>query len=62
MIQCYHKACDNVDVMLTEENVAFLGQTVDSLVATIDKLSNSKHPGRQSLLTATVNLLVYPDV
>lgn len=46
MIQCYHQACDNEDVMLTDENIAFLGQTVDTLVATIDKLSDSKHSGK----------------
>lgn len=39
MITCYHKECDNLEVMLTDENVEFLGKVADSIVGTVDRLS-----------------------
>ncbi|XP_052795125.1 uncharacterized protein LOC128228074 [Mya arenaria] len=41
MQQCYHNACDNMANMLTDNNVRFLGKTVDTIAATLDKLSEA---------------------
>lgn len=35
MAQCYHESCDNVDNLITEENLRFLAKTADTLVGTI---------------------------
>lgn len=45
MIQCYHKECDNLEVMLTDENINFLGKTADALVKTIHELSEPSGSG-----------------
>ncbi|XP_076109962.1 uncharacterized protein YfbL-like [Mytilus galloprovincialis] len=45
MIQCYHAECDNLEVMLTDENINFLGKTADALVKTIHKLSEPSGSG-----------------
>ncbi|XP_052059954.1 uncharacterized protein LOC127700500 isoform X2 [Mytilus californianus] len=45
MIQCYHAECDNEEVMLTDENINFLGKTADALVKTIHKLSEPSGSG-----------------
>ena len=39
MIHCYHQPCDNLEVMLTEDNIRFLGKTADSITKTLDRLS-----------------------
>ncbi|XP_052102073.1 uncharacterized protein LOC127735795 isoform X3 [Mytilus californianus] len=39
MIQCYHNPCDDLDTMLTDDNVNFLGKTADTVTATIHRLS-----------------------
>ena len=39
MIQCYHKPCDNLETLLTYDNINFLGKTADVTVMTIHKLS-----------------------
>ena len=39
MIHCYHNPCDNLDVMLTDDNIRFLGKTADSITKTLDQLS-----------------------
>ncbi|XP_063435862.1 uncharacterized protein LOC134716784 [Mytilus trossulus] len=39
MIQCYHNPCDDLDTMLTDENVNFMGKTADTVTATIHRLS-----------------------
>ena len=36
---CYHQPCDDIEHYLTEDNVNFLGKTVDSIVQVIHKLS-----------------------
>ncbi|XP_063439138.1 uncharacterized protein LOC134720666 [Mytilus trossulus] len=46
MIQCYHKEFDNLQVMLTDENINFLGKTVDAIVTTIHKLSEPSGSGK----------------
>ncbi|XP_063439139.1 aminopeptidase YwaD-like isoform X1 [Mytilus trossulus] len=59
MIQCYHQECDNLQVMLTDENIDFLGKTADAIVTTIHKLSEPSGSGtsdasrcnQQTLLT-----------
>ncbi|XP_071175930.1 uncharacterized protein YfbL-like [Mytilus edulis] len=45
MIQCYHQECDNLQVMLTDENINFLGKTADAIVTTIHKLSEPSGSG-----------------
>lgn len=40
MIHCYHQPCDNLEVMLTEDNIRFLGKTADSITKTLDRLSD----------------------
>ncbi|VDI22128.1 Hypothetical predicted protein [Mytilus galloprovincialis] len=39
MIQCYHNPCDDLDTMLTDDNVNFLGKIADTVTATIHRLS-----------------------
>lgn len=39
MMQCYHKPCDNLETLLTIDNINFLGKTADVTVMTIHKLS-----------------------
>lgn len=39
MINCYHAQCDNLDVMLTEDNLRFLGKTADTLASTINTMA-----------------------
>ena len=39
MQHCYHEMCDNLEVMLTEDNIAFLEKITDSLISTIDDMS-----------------------
>jgi hypothetical protein len=29
MMQCYHKPCDNLETLLTNDNINFLGKTAD---------------------------------
>ena len=41
MSMCYHKECDNLETMLTEENIKFLGKTADVVAATIHSLSDA---------------------
>lgn len=38
---CYHENCDNLEVMLTDENLMFLDKITDTLIATIGNLSDS---------------------
>jgi hypothetical protein len=38
-MQCYHKPCDNLETLLTNDNINFLGKTADVTVMTIHKLS-----------------------
>lgn len=39
MMQCYHEPCDNLETLLTIDNINFLGKTADVTVMTIHKLS-----------------------
>ena len=39
MIKCYHHECDNLEVMLTDDNLQFLGKTVDAITTTLHSLS-----------------------
>ena len=39
MMYCYHAPCDNLETLLTYDNINFLGKTADVTVMTIDKLS-----------------------
>ena len=39
MIECYHHQCDNLEVMLTDDNIQFLGKTADALTSTLHKMS-----------------------
>lgn len=41
MVQCFHKACDNKQNMLTENNLEFLGKTADAITATLNELSET---------------------
>ncbi|XP_071175932.1 uncharacterized protein YfbL-like isoform X1 [Mytilus edulis] len=45
MIKCYHHECDNLQVMLTDENINFLGKTADAIVTTMHKLSEPSGSG-----------------
>ena len=38
---CYNEVCDNLEIMLTEENIKFLGKTADVVAATIHSLSDA---------------------
>ncbi|XP_052059971.1 uncharacterized protein LOC127700504 isoform X4 [Mytilus californianus] len=40
MTTCYHKPCDDVSVLLTDDNLKFLGKTADVLTMTINQLSD----------------------
>lgn len=39
MVQCHHQACDNMQNMLTENNLEFLSKTADVITATMNELS-----------------------
>ena len=39
MVQCYHHECDNLQNLLTDENIQFLGKTADAITVTINTLS-----------------------
>ena len=36
---CYHEPCDNLDIMLTDDNIKFLGKTADSITNSLHALS-----------------------
>ena len=40
-MNCYHQACDNIDTMLQDDNLKFLGKTVDAIVSTFNTLSET---------------------
>ena len=46
MIQCYHKPCDKLDVMLTDDNLKFLGKTADAIAMTMHTLSEPSVDGK----------------
>ncbi|KAK3587897.1 hypothetical protein CHS0354_014409 [Potamilus streckersoni] len=50
MINCYHQPCDNMNVMLTEDNLKFLGKQADALYLSLHFLEetgmDSLHAGR----------------
>ena len=39
MMMCYHERCDNLDIMLTDDNIKFLGKTADSITQSLHLLS-----------------------
>lgn len=39
MIHCYHNPCDDLDTMLTDDNLEFLNKTTDALIDTMHHLS-----------------------
>ena len=41
MKNCYHKACDNIETMLQDDNLQFLGKTVDTIASTFNTLSEA---------------------
>ena len=41
MKDCYHQACDNIETMLQDDNLQFLGKTVDAIVSTFNTLSEA---------------------
>ena len=36
---CYHNPCDSIDVMITEDNMNFLGKTADTVAQSLHSLS-----------------------
>lgn len=44
MVQCYHHECDNLQNLLTDENIQFLGKTADAITVTINTLSEPSGP------------------
>jgi len=36
---CYHQPCDNLETMLTEDNLAFLAKTSDVITSTVAALA-----------------------
>ena len=55
MIHCYHKPCDNLEVMLTDENLHFLSKIADTLTSTINKLSK----GMKTISSFTMSSFIY---
>ena len=39
MKRCYHEPCDNLEILLTNDNIKFLGKTADATAMMIDTLS-----------------------
>ncbi|XP_060580482.1 uncharacterized protein LOC132737238 [Ruditapes philippinarum] len=41
MVKCYHRPCDDLATMLTDDNINFLSKTSDAIARSIDELSES---------------------
>ncbi|KAL3832732.1 hypothetical protein ACJMK2_024347 [Sinanodonta woodiana] len=41
MINCYHHACDNTEIMLTDDNLKFLGKQADALFCSLQYLDGA---------------------
>ena len=39
MMQCYHTSCDNFEAAATDDNIAFLKKTTDTVIGTLLELS-----------------------
>ncbi|KAH3741705.1 uncharacterized protein YfbL-like [Dreissena polymorpha] len=57
---CYHSQCDNVETMLTEDNLMFLSKTTDAIYQTINSLSEPSEPATSGchLITSLWYLIV----
>ncbi|KAL3832731.1 hypothetical protein ACJMK2_024347 [Sinanodonta woodiana] len=44
MINCYHHACDNTEIMLTDDNLKFLGKQADALFCSLQYLDDCETP------------------
>ena len=40
MAACYHRPCDDASMILSDDNLKFLGKTADVLTMTINQLSD----------------------
>jgi predicted transcriptional regulator len=50
MVECYHHPCDDLAMMLTDDNINFLGKTSDAIARSINELSEPINPGQFILL------------
>lgn len=48
MVQCYHHECDNLQNLLSDSNINFLGKTADAIVSTLKTLSETSGPTSNS--------------
>lgn len=58
MISCYHHPCDDLDTMLTDDNLNFLGKTADSIARAMNVLSEPSDTGTSGSVKWTNNILL----
>ncbi|XP_045184001.2 uncharacterized protein LOC123542287 [Mercenaria mercenaria] len=64
MIHCYHNHCDNIEVMLTDDNLRFLAKTADSLARTVNDLAkvletSGKGSSSPCIVTTAVSIIIF---
>ncbi|XP_052214289.1 uncharacterized protein LOC127832694 [Dreissena polymorpha] len=61
---CYHSKCDNVETMVTQDNLIFLSKTTDAIFQTINSLSEPSEPAASGchLIASFWYLIVVPVV
>ena len=58
MVNCYHQACDNIETMLQDDNLQFLGKTADAIRSTLNTLSETGS-GTNFYYIPCINLLLF---
>lgn len=56
MISCYHNSCDDLDTMLTDDNLNFLGKTADSVARAMNMLSSPLGTDVNGCVECSVNI------
>ncbi|VDI75551.1 Hypothetical predicted protein [Mytilus galloprovincialis] len=68
MAACYHRPCDDASMILSDDNLKFLGKTADVLTMTINQLSdpyqgtNEASRCNQQTLLITLMYLIYTNI